>query len=384
MYLYQKYIYKVLLFPFFVITLSITGVSWLVQSIRYLEIILNKGARLLDFIELTVYLIPFLLFITLPISLFFTIYYTYRKLSHDREITALYSLGIDRIKIIKTFFLFSTCVVLLHYVISIYLLPMSMYKFKNLKFEIDHNSIVNLLQFNTFISKINNITLYIEKKEKDNLLRNIFIYNLKNPEKDITFIANSGKFYNTNSGIQLTLYNGSKLEFDHKNKKYSLVKFSKHSMSSLNTLEGIKSKFKENAYEFSISELLFSNDLPQNKISRFRAQGHFRLLWPFTSISIIMSMLFFLTQYEQIRKSVVKANVYTFISALFIILATFSLYTLNYSSQKYYVIMYMLNILVSCIVCFLLISTAKKCSFHNLELHLKIGYHGDNGVVKAR
>ena len=351
MYLYQRHICKTLLYSFCVITFSIVGISWIIQSIRYLDIILSRGARILDFIELTIYLIPFLLFIILPISLFFTIYYTYKKLSHDKEIIALYSFGISRIKIIKTLLLFSVCVVLLHYVVSVYLLPMSTYKFRNLKLNIDHNSIINLLQFNTFIS-VNNLTLYIEKKGADNLLQNIFIYNLKSPEKDDTFIAHSGKLHTTNLGLQLTLYNGSKLEFNHKNKKYSLIKFSEHSMSNLHNIKEIKSKSNDNPYEFSISELLFSDDFPPKKILRFRAQGHFRLLWPLTSISIVMSMLFFLMQYTQVRHSTIKTNIYTFASALLIVITTFALYVLNYSNQKYCIMMYAFNLLIPYIAYF--------------------------------
>ena len=345
MYLYQKHIYKTLAYSFFVITFAIVGVSWLVQSIRYLDVILSKGAKILDFLQLTIYLIPFLLFIVLPISLFFTIYYTYKKLSHDREVLALYSFGLSRVRIIKTFLLFSVCIVFFHYIISVYLLPMSMNKFKNLKIEVDHNSIINLLQFNTFISKVNNLTLYIEKRGADNLLKNIFIYNSKNPEKDTTFIAHSGKFRITDLGLQLTLYNGSKLDFNHKNKRYSLIKFSEHSINNLDNIKAIKPKYKDNPYELSISKLLFSDNFPPEKVLSFRTQGHFRLLWPLTSVSIVMSMLFFLTQYTEVKRLIVKANIYTFTSALLIIMMTFALYIINS-----YIIMYVSNLLISYII----------------------------------
>jgi lipopolysaccharide export system permease protein len=268
----------------------------------------------------------------------------------------LFSLGISKINIIKTFFLFSLSIIFFHLVVSIYLLPISSSKFKKLRLEINQNSIVNLLQFNTFVSKINGITIYIEKKEKDNLLKNIFIFNSKDPEKDITFIANSGRFYNTDSGVQLSLNDGSRLEYSHKSKRYSLVKFSQSSLTDINELENVRAKSKQNRYEFTIPELLFSNDFPDNKIGEFRAQGHFRLLWPLTSISLVLLVLFFLTQHEQNRAHII----YIFSSAGIIIGSMIALYMLDHARQKYYIIMYAINILVPVLICYLLYSYDKR------------------------
>jgi lipopolysaccharide export system permease protein len=352
--LYEKHISKHLVFPFLLITFFIVGISWIIQSIRYVEIILGSGARISDFVKLTLCLIPFLLFIIIPISLFFTVYYVYKKLSHDREIIALYSFGISRLHVIKPFFLFSVFVVAMHCFISAYLLPMSIQKFKQLKIEINQSSIINLIQFNTFISKINGITIYIEKREEDNLLKNIFIHDSKNPEKNITFIASSGKFYNTDFGLQLILNNGSKLELDHTNKKYSNVKFAQYSFDGFNSMEATQSKSEQDPYEFTISALLFSDSFPEEKLTRFRTQGHFRLLWPFTSISIILSMLFFLTKQEQSRMQELKTTVYVFGSALLIMATVLGIYTLNHSNHKYYGAMYLLNLAIPIIIGLLL------------------------------
>ncbi|WPX96744.1 LptF/LptG family permease [Candidatus Bandiella euplotis] len=364
MHFYERYICKSLLLPFLIITFSIVGIAWIIQSIRYLEIVLNNGAKIADFAKLTSYLIPLLLFIVLPISLFFTVYYTYRKLMHDREITALYSFGVSKIAIVRIFTIFSIFAMLLHYFVSIYLLPVSTNAFKKLRFTIDQNSIINLIQFNTFISKINGITIYIEKKDQDNLLQNIFIHSSQNPEKDITFVASSGKFYNTDSRLKLILNNGSKLELNHADKRYSLVKFDKYSMDSFGDTAVAQSISKQDPYALGIAELLFSNSFPVDETPKFRAQGHFRLLWPLTSISIVMSMLFFLTQHEQVRTQGMKPTIYAFTSLLVIIASALALYTLGHSNQKYYILMYLLNIIIPLIVAIRLYSSTKNRLLH--------------------
>ena len=61
MFLYEKNILKNLFFPFIIITFTIVGIAWIVQSIRYLELILSQGARILDFLNLTLCLLPLLM-----------------------------------------------------------------------------------------------------------------------------------------------------------------------------------------------------------------------------------------------------------------------------------------------------------------------------------
>jgi lipopolysaccharide export system permease protein len=359
MFLYEKNIYKNLFFPFLLITFAICGIAWIVQSIRYLEIILSQGARILDFISLTICLIPLLLFIILPVSLFFTILYVYKKFLYDSEIIALYSLSITRIDIVKPFIKFSILVTIMHLLISFYILPISSNKFKNLKFSINQNSIINLLQFNTFISKIAGLTIFIEKKEGDNLLKNILINDSKNKGRNITFIASSGKFYYDKAVYKLILYDGTKLEFQSDKKRYSMIKFSEFTVD-LNQGEKSNGKLIDDSYELTVPELLFSNNIPSNRLEKFRAQGHFRLIWPLTSISITVSVLYFLTRREESRLQNFKLSFYAFLSVVSIIGFNLSFYIFNQISYKYYFVVYIFNILVPLILYYKLYMHNKK------------------------
>jgi lipopolysaccharide export system permease protein len=359
MFLYEKNIYKNLFFPFLLITFAICGIAWIVQSIRYLEIILSQGARILDFINLTICLIPLLLFIILPVSLFLTIICVYKKFLFDSEIIALYSLGLVRINIINPFVKFSILVTIAHLLLSFYLLPISSNKFKNLKLNISQSSIINLLQFNTFISKIGGLTIFIEKKEGDNLLKNILINDSKNADKDITFIASSGKFYSNNKLYRLILYDGTKIEFQNNKQRYSMIKFSEFTID-LNQGEKSNNKLIDDSYELTIPELLFSNNIPDKKIKKFRAQGHFRLIWPLTSISIAVSILYFLTRREESRIQSFKLNFYTFLAMISIIGFNLSFYIFNQISYKYYPIVYIFNIFVPLILYYKLYKHNKK------------------------
>ncbi|MFQ3307543.1 MAG: lipopolysaccharide export system permease protein [Candidatus Midichloriaceae bacterium] len=333
-------------------------ISWAIQSIRYLDVIFNKGAKISHFIELTIYLLPLLLFIILPISAFLTVYYSYKKMLYNKEILVLYSIGINRVNILKIFVYFSLFVAALHWIISVYLLPISTSKFKDLKLEINQSSIVNLLQFNTFISKINGLTIYIKKREDDNLLKNIFLFNSRNPSKDVTYIANSGKLQRHGEKMEFILYNGSRLEFDQKTKKNSLMKFSKSSIDINNIIMAKKDFVKDDAYEMSISKLLFFDGFSKNAAPKFRAHGHFRLIWPSISLSIVVAVFFFLTQDQFSREKSNNINVLAFFAGVFVIIINLILYMLlNRNPDKFSALMYVVNI---CIPVILIVIMYKK------------------------
>ncbi|MEX2648259.1 MAG: LptF/LptG family permease, partial [Alphaproteobacteria bacterium] len=71
------------------VTVALTGVVWLSQSLRFVDLIVNKGLSVLAFLTLTLLLLPTFLALILPIALFCAALYTYSRLVADREVVAL-------------------------------------------------------------------------------------------------------------------------------------------------------------------------------------------------------------------------------------------------------------------------------------------------------
>ena len=67
---FSLYIMKQISGPLILLTFSFSGVIWLTQSLRFIDLILNKGLSLGLFLYMTLLLLPSLLAIILPIALF--------------------------------------------------------------------------------------------------------------------------------------------------------------------------------------------------------------------------------------------------------------------------------------------------------------------------
>ena len=69
---------------FLLVTFSLMAILWLTQSLRFIEMITNKGLPLAMFIKMTSCLMPRLFAILSPISLFVAVLFVYNRMLSDR------------------------------------------------------------------------------------------------------------------------------------------------------------------------------------------------------------------------------------------------------------------------------------------------------------
>ncbi len=96
---YFAYIFRQLIGPMLVVTFSLTSVIWLTQSLRFIDLIINKGLSFWLFLYLTLLLLPSLLTVILPVALFAAVLYTYHRLLVDSEITVFQASGLSNARL---------------------------------------------------------------------------------------------------------------------------------------------------------------------------------------------------------------------------------------------------------------------------------------------
>ncbi len=76
------------------VTMVLICAIWLTQSLRFVELIVNRGMSLEAFGQLTLLLMPSFLTVIGPIALFVAVLLTYNRLTMDSEIIVLRSVGL--------------------------------------------------------------------------------------------------------------------------------------------------------------------------------------------------------------------------------------------------------------------------------------------------
>ena len=169
----ERYMLRQLVVVAALVTLTLTLAIWLTQSLRFVELIVNRGLSLHSYLYLTLLLLPSFLSLMLPVSLFTAVLFTYNKLITDSELIVLRAAGLGPFQLARPALLLASIVVLMGYVLSLYLLPWSYRQFKDLEFNVRTDYSAVLLKEGAFNNISAGITVYIRSREPDGELQGI-------------------------------------------------------------------------------------------------------------------------------------------------------------------------------------------------------------------
>src|SRR6201997_5765986 len=91
----DRYLFRQLLVALIAVTGGLTALIWLIQSLRFVELVVNHGLSLGVFLELTGLLIPSFVAVILPITTFVIVQFIYQRLAGDRELTVMRAAGLS-------------------------------------------------------------------------------------------------------------------------------------------------------------------------------------------------------------------------------------------------------------------------------------------------
>ena len=176
MHRHQRYILRQLLGPFALISIGLTSVIWLTQSLRFVDLIVNKGLSLSAFLYFSMLLLPTFLSIILPIALFSAILFTYNKLVIDSEMVSMRSAGLGPWSLGAPAVSLAAFVCILVYAINLYFIPASFREFKSRQFiaRADFSSV--LLQEGVFTNLIDDVTVYVRSRDSSGKLHGILVH----------------------------------------------------------------------------------------------------------------------------------------------------------------------------------------------------------------
>lgn len=285
--LYHRYIIKSLILPVIVITLTLTGIVWLTQSLRFIDLIVNKGLDVSMFLYLSFLLFPSMLMLILPLALFISVLMVYNRFISDSEMIVFKSSGISRLGLTVPALVVALGVTLLGYLISLYLLPASYREFKDTQTFIRNNYASVLLQEGVFSTPTKGLTVYIESRSGSGELHGILVHDARNPDRPITYMAQSGTLVRTDAGPRFDLVQGHRQEIDKEHGNLSVLKFDSYPMdlSVYTSEEGRDWRTPEERY---IHELFFPTDVDKKQWGKYIAEGHNRLTWPLFSLVLTL------------------------------------------------------------------------------------------------
>lgn len=284
-----RYILRQLTGATLFVTLALTGVVWLSQSLRFVDMIINRGLSAVTFLHLTVLLLPTFLAIILPIALFCAIVYTYHRLSIDSEIIVMRATGLSQVALARPALILAAVTTVVCYAITLYFMPLGFRTFKDRQSTIRSDFSHVLLKEGTFNTLPDGLTVYLRERQANGEFVGILVHSNRNPDVPVTMMAERGALVSTPRGPRLLLINGNRQEMQRASNKLSLLYFDRYNVD-LSGLANVDEQRWREPRERYLHELFGPPRSRSDEAyrSKLLAEGHQRLVAPVFCIAFAL------------------------------------------------------------------------------------------------
>ncbi|MBT3358756.1 MAG: LPS export ABC transporter permease LptF [Rhodospirillales bacterium] len=288
-----RYVFGQLVMGMILVTAGLTCVVWLMQSLRFVEMIVNRGLSAGTFVYMTILMLPSFFPIVLPIALFTVVIFIYSKLVSDRELVVMRSAGFSQSALAGPAILLALITVLFTYILNLYVMPESWRKFREMQWNFRYSFAHIVLKEGAFNTLNRDITVFVRERGSEGQLDGVLVHDNRDPEKPTTYMAEKGALVSTEETPRLVLFDGNRQEMDRKTGRLSTLYFDRATPDLGEFIKPPARRHRE-ARERTLDDLLNhldEADISESDIGKFTVEAHKRLSSPLQSLGFTITGL---------------------------------------------------------------------------------------------
>jgi lipopolysaccharide export system permease protein len=276
-----KYIFRQSIGLTLFVTVALTSAAWLIQSLKLIELVVDRGDGIGLFLELMVLSLPQLLQLVLPVGCFIGVLFTYNKMIADSELVVMRACGLSQSMLARPAVLVAAVGFAGMLALSVYLLPASKNVFKDLQFAIRNQFTSVFLQEGTFNPVSDTLTIYVRSRDAAGQLQGLLIEDTRDKQKPVTLTSESGLVVQVDGNPRVLMSNGTRQIWDESKKQLSVLAFDRWSLD-LNDFRDAPGARMLQPDERYLPELFNPVDAENDPIlyRRLIVEGHNRLVSP--------------------------------------------------------------------------------------------------------
>ena len=266
---------------FLLVTFSLMSIIWLTQSLRFVEMVTNKGLPVILFVKMTSLLMPRIFVILAPIALFVSTLFVYNRMLSDRELVVMKAAGISPWACAKGAMYIGLFISFFNIYVNNIVIPAAEKAFNELEWEVKNDVSHLMFREGEFTDVQYGLTVFITKHEKDGSVSGILVNDERNPDSKMTISSQKGRVIYTAKGPRLIMVNGVRQEINTKNSQFSSLSFDRYSVDFGTTSP--KEEKEEGVREKNLVELFNAKNDPtltEAEANRYVTEGHKRILTP--------------------------------------------------------------------------------------------------------
>jgi len=270
------------------VTAVLSAAVWLAQSLRLIDLIVNRGLSIAVFLYLAALILPRFLDIVLPIGVLIAVLFTFNRLTTESELVVMRAAGLSPLALAKPVLILATIAFAFLMSLSAYVLPVANRAFRDLQFEIRNRFVSSLIQEGTFTTVSEKLTFYIRNREPNGDVVGLLINDSRDPERPVTILAERAAFVDTPSGSRIVMVNGNRQQFDPQTRKLSILTFARYTLD-FGALQDAPIERLRLAEERFLPDLFFPpKDLDPFLRHSFIMEAHQRMLVPLSAFSFAL------------------------------------------------------------------------------------------------
>ncbi len=204
----ERYVLRTATGAFLSGLVALTGVIWITQALRQIDLLTSKGQTILIFLMMTGLALPSLVAIIAPVALFAGVLYTLNKLNGDSELVVMSASGVSPGRLLRPLALLSAVVFAIVAAIYIQVLPWTFGAIENLTTFIRADFISNFARPGAFSNLELGFVFHYRERTPDGSLRGVFMQDRRDPAHVSTYIAEAGKTLEKDGESYLQLSKG--------------------------------------------------------------------------------------------------------------------------------------------------------------------------------
>jgi lipopolysaccharide export system permease protein len=277
----DSYIFRTTLASFAVILASLTGVIWITQALRGIDLMTSQGQTILTFLGLTSMAVPVLVLVIAPLALMIAVAHTLNRLATDSEIIVMNAAGLSPLRLLRPFVFAAAVVAILVGLIGAYVAPEGLRRISRWDSEITADILANILQPGRFAQLEQNLTIRVRERQPGGLLVGVFIDDRRDPKERVSIIADHGTVLKNADGSFLVLEDGTLQRFELGKRDPALVAFGRYAfdMSKFSKARDVTYGIRER-YLWELIWPQPGDPLVARLPNQFRAEMHDRLMAP--------------------------------------------------------------------------------------------------------
>jgi lipopolysaccharide export system permease protein len=287
----STYVLRQIVGPLALFTLLMTMVVWLTQSLRLLDLVINRGQSAVTFAYLTFLLLPTLLTIIVPIAFFAGTLFALHKLNTDSELVVMWSAGFSRFQLAVPVMIAAVGAMLVTYVCSLWLMPLGQRTMKDKVFDIRTDIGAAILREGQFTTPGKGLTVFIRELSPSGEIRGILVHDNRDTTLPTTYLAERGILAQTRGGARLIMQNGNIQRAEEGGAKLSVLRFDNY-VFDLEQFAAAQRTSQREASERYLWELFYPP--PRTKPSTrnvWFAEGHNKLASPLYCLAFALMAL---------------------------------------------------------------------------------------------